>query len=71
VLWYIDKGEKDVEEKITWFKENGKCKYFIALDGTKEIPKDFVKLLLKKIRTFETSFNSLIASDIRVFGKKE
>lgn len=70
ILWYVDKGEMSVQEKIEWFKENGKCKYFMAIDGTSEIPKEFIKNILKKIRTFETSFKSLRSSEILVFPKK-
>lgn len=69
VCFYIDKGEKSVEEKIEWFKENGKCKYFIPMHGVKEIKKGFITETLKKIRTFENSFNSLKKSNIKMFGK--
>ncbi len=71
VCFYIDKGEKTVAEKLEWFKENGKCKYFIALEGIKPIKKGFVSEVMGKIRTFENSFNSLKASNILMFGRNE
>ena len=71
VCFYIDKGEKTVAEKLEWFKENGKCKYVIALEGIKPIKKGFVSEVMGKIRTFENSFNSLKASNILMFGRNE
>ena len=62
ILWYIDKGEKSVDEKIQWFHEN--------TDGIKKIDKNFVKENLQKIKTFENSFNSLKSSNIEIFGNK-
>ena len=70
ILWYIDKGEKSVDEKIQWFYENTDCKYFMILDGIKKIDKNFVKENLQKIKTFENSFNSLKSSNIEIFGNK-
>ena len=69
-MWYIDKGEKSVDEKIQWFHENTDCKYFMILDGIKKIDKNFVKENLQKIKTFENSFNSLKSSNIEIFGNK-
>lgn len=69
VLWYLDNGEKSIDEKIEWFHENTNCKYFIELDGTKKIEKNFMKDSLQKIRTFENSFNNLKSSGIKIFGK--
>jgi hypothetical protein len=58
VLWYIDKGEKSVEEKKEWLIENSNCKYatFIGKeDDGFAIPKDFVGKRLDKIRRLEDS----------------
>ena len=71
VCFYIDKGEKTVSEKLEWFKENGKCKYFIALEGIQPIKKGFVTEITGKIRTFENAFNSLKSSNIMMFGLNE
>jgi hypothetical protein len=70
LMYYLDKGEKTVEEKIEWFTLKAKCKYFIAIDGTKLVAKDFIKSKLQKIRTFENSFNSLKSSNINILGMK-
>jgi len=69
VLWYLDNGEKNIQEKIEWFYENTNCKYFIALDGTKKVEKNFMKDSLQKIRTFENSFSNLKSTGIKIFGK--
>ena len=69
VLWYLDNGEKNIQEKIEWFYKNTNCKYFIALDGTKKVEKNFMKDSLQKIRTFENSFSNLKSTGIKIFGK--
>lgn len=71
VCYYLDKGEKNLQEKLEWFKENGKCKYFIEIDGTKKISKDFVKDTLVKIRVFENSLKSIKSANIKIFGRSE
>ena len=71
VLWYLDNGEKSVQEKLQWFDKNTNCKYFIALDGTKTIKKNFIKDSLQKIRIFENSFNNLKSCSIKIFGKHD
>ena len=68
VCWYIDNGEKDDQEKLEWFKENGKCKYFVILNAKSKVSKDYIKELLQRIRTFVNSFNSLKGFNVNIFG---
>jgi microsomal dipeptidase-like Zn-dependent dipeptidase len=69
VCYYLDKGEKSLQQKMEWYKAHGKCKYFVAIQGTEPIAKDFVKNTLSQIRLFENSFKSMKAANIRMFGK--
>lgn len=70
VCYYMDNGQLSREEKLEWFKNEGKCKYFKTLSAESKIHKDFIRDILKKIRSFENSLNSLKQSDIKVFGSK-
>lgn len=71
VCFYVDKGELSVEEKLEWFKKEGKCKYYQVLNADTKVSKDYVKEVLNKIRIFENAFKSLKSSEIKVFGKSE
>lgn len=72
ILWYIDKGEKTIEEKKQWLEENANCKYFIyATDGEKySIPSDFVRSTLIKIKKLEDAIESMKTSKIIISKKK-
>lgn len=71
VLWYIDNGEKSQEEKNAWLVENANCKYYVLLKHDSKIDSSYISNLLKKIRSFEQSFASMKAANIRVKGMKE
>lgn len=70
VCYYMDNGELSSQEKLEWFKREGKCKYFKVLNAESKINKDFIRDVLNKIRTFENSLESLKVSDIKIFGSK-
>jgi hypothetical protein len=70
VCYYMDNGELSTQEKLGWFKKEGKCKYYKVLNSKSKINKDFIKELLNKIRTFENSLKSLKISDIKIFDSK-
>tara|TARA_R110001599_G_C12211952_1_gene656633 strand:+ start:911 stop:1321 length:411 start_codon:yes stop_codon:yes gene_type:complete len=66
ILWYMDKGEKTPDEKKAWFERNRKCKYFKFIEPPYEIPKNFVKDCLQKIRLCENAVNSLKGAGIEL-----
>lgn len=66
LLWYIDKGEKSIDEKKEWLIENANCKYFVFTPEDNKVSKTYIRDLLQKIRLFENAFNSLKSSDIQL-----
>ena len=57
ILWYIDAGEKTVEEKKEWLKENARAKYYIILEGY-NLPKDYAKSVFLKIKKLEDAIDN-------------
>jgi hypothetical protein len=72
VLWYIDDGEKSIDEKKQWFAENINCKYFLYAhkDGKYHVEKHFVRETLLNIKKFEDSMAKLIASGVELNKNK-
>lgn len=72
VLWYIDEGEKSIEEKKQWFEDNICCKYFVYAheEGKYYADKNFVKDTLMKIKKFEDAYVKLKTSGI-TFNKNK
>ena len=72
VLWYIDEGEKSIEEKKQWFADNMNCKYFVyAHEESKyHADKNFVKDTLIKIKKFEDAYVKLKTSGV-AFNKNK
>jgi hypothetical protein len=66
ILWYMDKGEKTPDEKKQWLIENAKCKYYRFLEPPYDVPKNFVKECMQKIRVCENAVKSMKASGIQV-----
>tara|TARA_R110000787_G_scaffold238683_1_gene344879 strand:+ start:1044 stop:1463 length:420 start_codon:yes stop_codon:yes gene_type:complete len=69
VLWYLDGGEKSIDEKKQWLIENAKCKYYVILNGLDKIDESFVKDTLNKIRTLEKSIRSIKSANICIAEK--
>jgi hypothetical protein len=65
LLFYIDKGEKQDQEKIDWLIENSVCKYYLIVNPKDEqfkgyvVPKDYIKNCMKNIKTFEVSYDKM------------
>jgi len=65
LLFYIDKGEKQTQEKIDWLIENSVCKYYLVINLKDEqfkgyiVPKDYIKNCMKNIKTFEESYEKM------------
>jgi hypothetical protein len=59
ILWYIDKGEKTVEEKKEWLIENANAKYYIFVPEGNTVKPDFVKGVLLGIKKFEDSLKTM------------
>lgn len=65
ILFYIDKGEKQDQEKIDWLIENSVCKYYLLVNPKDEqfkgfiVPKDYIKNCMKNIKTFEESYEKM------------
>jgi len=65
LLFYIDKGEKQDQEKIEWLIENSVCKYYLVINPKDEkfkgyvVPKDYIKNCMKNIKTFEESYEKM------------
>ena len=65
LLFYIDKGEKQDQEKIDWLIENSVCKYYLIVNPKDEqfkgyiVPKDYIKNCMKNIKTFEESYEKM------------
>lgn len=69
ILWYIDNGEKTIEEKKEWLIENNKSKYYILVNEY-QIPKDFVKNVFLKIKKLEDAIDNAKSIGLTV-SKKE
>lgn len=65
ILWYVDKGEKTVEEKEQWLIDNAKSKYYVIFDE-KKYSQDYVKDALSSIKKFEESFNNLKEQGVKI-----
>ena len=65
LLFYIDKGEKQDQEKVNWLIENSVCKYYLVINPKDEafkgyvVPKDYIKNCMKNIKTFEESYEKM------------
>ena len=65
LLFYIDKGEKQNQEKVNWLIENSVCKYYLIINLKDEqfkgytVPKDYIKNCMKNIKTFEESYEKM------------
>lgn len=70
ILWYIDKGEKTVEEKKNWLIENANAKYYVFTPESNTVKPDFVKTILSNIKKFEDSIKAMNGSQIRLSKKK-
>jgi secreted Zn-dependent insulinase-like peptidase len=71
VLWYIDKGEKNTDEKKQWLTDNANCKYYVYAHKENEynVSDTFVNDVLNKIKNFEKTYSDLKDSGIN-FQKK-
>lgn len=72
ILWYIDEGEKNKEEKMEWFNENMNCKYYVYAHEENKfyVDKKFVSETLLKIKKFEDSYVKLKTSGVQ-FNKNK
>ena len=70
ILWYIDKGEKTVDEKKSWLIENANAKYYVFTPESNTVKPDFVKNILANIKKFEDSVKAMNGSNIRLAKKK-
>lgn len=66
IFWYVDDGEKTVEEKKKWLIENMNCKYYVFAPENYRVDKDFVKDTLERIRQFERSFELMKSAGIGI-----
>jgi hypothetical protein len=57
ILWYIDAGEKSVEEKKEWLYENTRAKYYILIEAY-SVPKDYIKTIFLKIKKLEDAIEN-------------
>lgn len=64
ILWYVDKGEKNVDEKKQWLTENAKCKYYIFAPDNRKVKSNWIQNILTKIKKLEDSFISLKSSQV-------
>lgn len=69
ILWYIDSGEKTVDEKKEWLLENNKSKYHILINDF-SVPKDYVKSVFLKIKKLEDAISNAKSIGLTV-SKKE
>jgi len=58
LLWYVDKGEKTVEEKKNWLIENSHSRYQIFVPENYVVGKDYIKTIFSKIKKLDDSFIS-------------
>jgi hypothetical protein len=55
ILYYVDGGEKTIEEKKQWLIDNCKCKYYVFANcETYTAKPDYVKNILFQIRKMDT-----------------
>ena len=59
VLWYIDKGEKSVDEKKQWLIENSNCKYYLFTPENYNVSPNYIKSLIDTIKSYEESIKNL------------
>lgn len=56
ILWYVDNGEKTVDEKKNWLIENSNSRYQIFLGDHYHIGSGFIKNIFSKIKKLDDSF---------------
>jgi hypothetical protein len=72
VLWYVDNGEKPIEEKKQWLMENMNCKYYVYADCENyTINKDLIKNVLFNIKKTEEGIKGLKLNNVERALKKE
>jgi uncharacterized protein YutE (UPF0331/DUF86 family) len=59
VLWYLDNGEKTIEEKKQWLIENSNCKYYLFTPDNYDISSNYIKSLIDTIKSYEDSIQTL------------
>lgn len=69
ILWYIDAGEKTIEEKKEWLFQNAKSKYCLLVEGY-SVPKDYVKTIFLKIKKLEDAIESARVSGLIINKNK-
>jgi len=69
ILWYVDSGEKTIEEKKEWLYENSKSKYYILIE-TNSIPKDYAKNIFLKIKKLEDAIENAKVSGLTINKNK-
>lgn len=72
VLWYMDSGEKTIEEKKQWLIENSNCKYYVFAntDINHVVSSDFISSSLLKIKKLEDSIKAMNDAEIKLKPKK-
>lgn len=72
LLFYIDKGEKTLEEKTEWLINNSVCVFHVLINPKEEpfkgfvVPKDFIKNCVKNINSFQTAFTKMKSLGVQI-----
>lgn len=59
VLWYMDNGEKSVDEKKEWLIDNSNCKYYLFTPENYVISSNYIKSLIDTVKSYEDSIKTL------------
>lgn len=66
VLFYIDQGEKGLEEKKSWLMEQTTAKKYVFIDSASVIEDNFILLRLNAVKGLKSTAELL---ELGVYGK--
>jgi hypothetical protein len=57
VLWYMDSGEKTIEEKKEWLINESNCVFYVFAPEDLQIPDNYISNLMIGVNMFDRSVN--------------
>ena len=59
VLWYVDNGEKSIEEKKEWLINESNCIFYVFAPEDHKIPNNYINNLMIGVNMFERAIATL------------
>jgi len=55
ILWYLDNGEKTIEEKKQWLIEQSNCVFYVFAPEELKVPDNYISNLMTGVNLFDRS----------------